>query len=153
MDTGTGKTAAILSEIERPKTFELVPEEVVISNAELPLENESVEELSSLNPLVETGELYFIDPRPDLEDDTGLWTKMLAEAEKTSKRLQKHLWDMRVWGTRLVRGKRGIILRPDVDPRGATAWNRLELYEKWRDKLLLPYKVQIAEILKLLELE
>ena len=133
------KISTLLDKIERPK-LELINEEVIIVKESAPLH--------PLYVLAMSGELYFQDPRPDLEDDSMLWLQMLAEAYKFSKQLQENLWGMRNWGTRLIKGRKGFVLRADVDEDGMQAWPDLATYEKWRDRLLVPYKPQIAEILK-----
>lgn len=132
----TIKTADILSNIERPK-IDPKQEDIIAPEKPVPV-----------HPLIASGDIYYQDPRPDLEEDSNLWLQMFIDADKVSKQLVKNLWDMRVWGTRIVKGKGGYILRPEIDPDGVKAWPDKQTYEKWRDKLLIPYKAQIGEILK-----
>jgi hypothetical protein len=131
------KTAEILRGLKRPEISEK--------------EGNNAEILTYNHPLVISGEVYFQDPRPDLENDSLLWLQMFIDASKYSKKLLKNLWDMRVWGTRIIKGRAGFVLRPDVDPEGVKAWPDKQTYEKWRNKLLMPYRAQIAVILKNLQ--
>lgn len=138
------KTAAILNSISRPDWGFLEQEEVEVVKV-------VVDDISTLHPshhLAATGELYYQDPRPDLEEDSMLWLQAFVEAGKVNSKLVKNLWEMRNWGTRIIQGKNGFVLRPDIDPEGIQAWPDKQTYEKWRNRLLLPYKAQIIELLK-----
>ncbi|OPY59150.1 MAG: hypothetical protein A4E55_00367 [Pelotomaculum sp. PtaU1.Bin035] len=128
------KMADLLSNMQRPGMKEKSPAQ-------------AQKEEAVKHPLFQNA-IYYEDPRKDLEEDSNLWCQMLAEADKVSDQLRKNLWDMRTWGTRIVRGKTQFVLRPDIDPTGAKAWPDREMYEEWRDKLLKPYAKQIGEILK-----
>lgn len=111
------------------------------------------QEIFELDPkyipeIVKTGIKEYTDPRPDLEEDSNLWLQLFIEADKSNEQLRKNLWEMRNWGTRIVRGKTQFVLKPDIDEDGIRAWPDMETYEKWRDRLLLPHKKQVGEILK-----
>lgn len=88
----------------------------------------------------------FLDPRPDLEEDSELWARLLHLAEKKKSELAGILHGFRCQGTRLKRGRTSYVLRPDIDP--VRAWPRQEEYEKERDKWLKPYTKEIAALLK-----
>jgi len=91
------------------------------------------------------------DPRPDLEEDSELWTRFLLLAELFhSSQLAGILHGFRCAGTRIKRGRKGYVLRPDIDPSGKTAWKSREDYERDRDKWLKPHVEKIAELLQCL---
>lgn len=91
------------------------------------------------------------DPRPDLAEDSELWTQLLALAETEDRMLAGALHGFRCMGTRIKRGQKGYVLRPDVDPTGNLAWPSQEEYEGAKEEWLRPYVRKIAELLKKLE--
>jgi hypothetical protein len=124
------------------ETPQMVPEEVVLESEVIQIDPDLIPDT------VKNPQKVYEDPRPDLEEDSNLWLQLFIEAEKTSAQLKENLYKMRNWGTRIVRGKTQFILRPDIDEDGIRAWPDQETYEKWRDRLLVPHKKQIAEMLK-----
>lgn len=127
------KMAALLSNIERQKP-EPIPDEIFIID-------------QKYIPIVDSG-IYYEDPRPDLEEDSNLWCQAFAAADNYGEQLKKSLWDMRKGGTRIIRGKKSFILRPEIDPQGVRGWPDQATYEKWRDRLLKPHQNQIVQILQ-----
>ena len=57
----------------------------------------------------------------------------------------------RCGGTRIREGKKGYVLRPDIDPTGHVAWENVEEYERLKNKYLEPWRHQIAKLLKEVE--
>ena len=90
--------------------------------------------------------LKITDPRPDLIEDSELWTRLLELASERDKDLAGTLHGFRCQGTRLKRGRTSYVLRPDIDP--VRAWPSQAEYEKERDKWLKPYTKEIAVLLK-----
>jgi hypothetical protein len=129
------KTADILAQIERPGTQK--QEEVK------PVPPEA----APVHPLID-GQIYFQDPRPDLEEDSMLWLQVFAAADQVSKKLQENLWNMRNWGTRIKEIQGRFVLRPDISPETSLTFPDKETYERWRNKLLAPYKEALGEIMK-----
>lgn len=86
------------------------------------------------------------DPRPDLAEDSELWTRFLQLAEDENKKLTGILHGFRCQGTRIVLGRSGYVLRPELDP--AKGWKNRQEYEKERDKWLKPHTEKIAQLLK-----
>jgi len=95
----------------------------------------------------DTGKVY-VDPRPDMPEDSFLWLQFFAEIDKTNPQLYEYLKYMRTAGTRIVQGKSQYVLRPDIDPEGAKSWASEKMYEEYRDKWLMPHKDLIKEKLK-----
>lgn len=129
------KAKDILSKIQRPS---------------LEMENEVVEipiEQVPIHPMLVTGREYK-DPRPDLEEDSNLWCQAFIQAEKFSLQLAKNLWELRNWGTRIKRGQKGFVIRPDIDEEGIRAWPNEEMYRKHSARLLGPFRGQVKEILR-----
>lgn len=86
------------------------------------------------------------DPRPDLTEDSELWTRLLKLAARENSDLAALLHAFRCLGTRIRQGRSGYVLRPDVDP--IWAWPSREEYEKERDRWLKPHAEEIASLLK-----
>lgn len=91
-----------------------------------------------------------IDPRPDLSYDSPEWSKLLTMAEGVDKELAGVLDGFRSCGLRLHRGREGWSLRPDLDPNNSK-WLTKEGYLQDRDKWLMPYQVEIVNLLQRLE--
>ena len=106
-----------------------------------------------------------VDPRPDLTEDSALWSRLLtlAKAEDeclnnktTGKQKQTGsffgvLHGFRCAGTRLRRSETGsgmYVLRPDIDPTGERAWMSQEEYEQFRDRYLAPWKDVLVRVLQ-----
>lgn len=92
---------------------------------------------------------YTEDPRPDLLEDHQLWTRLLELAmEKHGEELAGILNGFRCGGTRIREGKKGYVLRPDIDPAGNVAWQSAEEYEKMKAKYLEQWRNEVAALLK-----
>ena len=106
----------------------------------------SVEVLEALSQSEK--EQTYTDPRPDLEADSNLWTKLLRRAQKVDPILAGTLHGFRCGGLRIKRGRTGYLLRPDFDPtRNLATWKDQEEYE--HDKLmhLFQYRAEIKELM------
>lgn len=86
------------------------------------------------------------DPRPDLTEDSELWTRLLKLAARENSDLAAILHAFRCLGTRIRQGRSGYVLRPDVAP--IWAWPSREEYEKERDRWLKPHRREITSLLK-----
>ena len=110
-------------------------------------EPEMVEEVEIQEPVTAVPELKpLTDPRPDLAEDSELWTRFLQLAEDENKKLTGILHGFRCQGTRIVLGRSGYVLRPELDP--SKGWKNRQEYEKERDKWLKPHIEKIAQLLK-----
>jgi len=89
-----------------------------------------------------------MDPRPDLVEDSELWTKLLQLAEAKNPDLAEILNVFRCMGTRVRQGEKGYILRPDIDATGSQAWTSLEEYGQDKNKWLKPRAREIKELLQ-----
>ena len=122
-----------------------------------------------MNPFIQILEIKATmivpDPRPDLAEDSVLWSRLLALAKEETERLnnkttvkQKQtgsffgvLHGFRCAGTRLRRSETGsgmYVLRPDIDPTGERAWLSQEEYEQFRDRYLAPWKDVLVRVLQ-----
>lgn len=97
----------------------------------------------------DANEIVFIDPREDLAaenpGESYWWSWLLAEAWIVNRQLAITLHGFRCMGTRLVKGEKSFVLRPEVSNR---AWQSQEEYQKDRDKYLMPHRDQLAGLLK-----
>jgi hypothetical protein len=91
-----------------------------------------------------------VDPRPDLADDSELWTRLLELAEAEDRMFAGTLHGFRCMGTRIKRGQKGYILRPDIDPTGDTAWTSQNEYAEMKEEWLRPHISKIANLLRCL---
>ncbi len=89
---------------------------------------------------------YRIDPRPDLEEDSALWTKLLTSALSLNVELTQVLHAMRGGGTMLLKQGDRYVIKPLIDSK--TGWDSLQDYEEIRDKYMLPHKDHIVQLLK-----
>jgi hypothetical protein len=87
------------------------------------------------------------DPRPDLAYDSEDWTNLLNIANCKNSLLAWILHGFRCCGLRLHRGREGWALRPELDPN-ASKWTTKEEYFEDRDRWLVQYQKEIAELLK-----
>ena len=105
------------------------------------------------------------DPRPDLIEDSALWSRLLTLAKAETERLRSKitveqdrtgsffgvLHGFRCAGTRLRKSNTGsgmYVLRPDVDPTGERAWISREEYEQFKERYLAPWKDVLIETLQ-----
>lgn len=107
-----------------------------------------------------------VDPRPDLTEDSALWSRLLTLAKAEDERLnnktvkQKQtgsffgvLHGFRCAGTRLRRSETGsgmYVLRPDIDPTGERAWINEAEYKQFSMRYLAPWEESLIKILKIL---
>jgi hypothetical protein len=93
----------------------------------------------------------FVDPRPDLIQDTNLWTKLFRlipelENKEAAVMLQKHLWAIRCFGVVLKQSPKGLKFEPIVGPE--CAWEYEVDFEEVKIKYLKPYVTEISWMLK-----
>lgn len=113
-----------------------------------PVPLEALEELDVPWPVRPvSGPKPLTDPRPDLMEDSELWKKFLQLAQETNPILAGTLHGFRCQGTRIVRGKNGYMLRPELNP-SKDGWSSRQEYERERDVWLLPHLKEIADLLK-----
>ncbi|MBS3969977.1 MAG: hypothetical protein KGZ94_07665 [Clostridia bacterium] len=109
---------------------------------------EQLTEQAETSKAAEQEARLYTDPRPDLEADSVLWTKLLRRAQKIDPMLAGTLHGFRCGGLRIKRGRTGYLLRPDFDPSGnLPSWRDQEEYE--HDKLmhLFQYRAEIKELM------
>lgn len=97
------------------------------------------------------GKMY-LDPRPDIDDDSELWVTLLVEADKMDTKLWDAFLGFRCIGARLlptVDG--GYVLRPHIDPSGNGGFRSQEEYKEEARRWLHPHKEQIKILLSNLE--
>lgn len=88
------------------------------------------------------------DPRPDLKEDSELWTAILKNAARSNLELYGILHGFRCMGTRLKHNSKGnVVLRPDIDPTGARAWASQQEYDQAKNRYLVPHHAEITELL------
>jgi hypothetical protein len=93
----------------------------------------------------------FTDPRPELIQDTNLWTKLFSlipelENKQATAALQKHLWAIRCFGVMLKPAVNGLRFEPIVGPD--CAWEYEVDFEEMKIKYLKPYVTEITWLLK-----
>lgn len=93
----------------------------------------------------------FIDPRPELIQDTNLWTKLFnlipeLENKQAAAALQKHLWAIRCFGVMLNPTGNGLKFEPIVGLD--CAWEHEIDFEEVKIKYLKPYVAEITCLLK-----
>lgn len=81
------------------------------------------------------------DPRPDLIEDSELWTTVLRIADSN---LVGVLNAMRCGGTRLVKKKGKYKLEPIIDPK--IGWGSEEEYHRVCNKWLLPIAIELTNL-------
>lgn len=96
-------------------------------------------------------EYLFIDPRPELIQDTNLWTKLFGiipglENKEAAAILQKRLWAIRCFGVMLNPTVNGLKFEPIVGPD--CAWEHEIDFEEVKIKYLKPYVAEITWLLK-----
>ncbi|MBC7093894.1 hypothetical protein H5T53_07850 [Candidatus Bipolaricaulota bacterium] len=84
------------------------------------------------------------DPRPDLPEDSRLWTELLVLAAAEHPEVLEVLREARERGTRLRRKNGRFVLRPQV---GERAWPSVEAYVEFRERALSPHAAAVAELL------
>ncbi|MBS4026665.1 MAG: hypothetical protein KGZ96_13505 [Clostridia bacterium] len=118
----------------------------VFSHVGLPIAQETQQEVLYNKPLQTT--TPNTDPRPDLEADSNLWTKLLIKAERINPNLAGTLHGFRCGGLRIKRGRTGYLLRPDFDPTGNLAtWKDQDEYEYDKLMHLFEYREEIKELM------
>ena len=83
-----------------------------------------------------------IDPRPDLAEDSGLWSYLLHRVE------DPWFWNgLRCVGFRLIQNQRGLILSPTIGNAG-TGFETEKDYLDFRVQWLLPRKQEVTDTLR-----
>ncbi len=110
------------------------------------------------------------DPRPDLYEDSTLWSLVLEIAHKTNPQLAANLHGFRCIGTRLKRSRKwGLVMEPilpgdEVETGGEvggeektkiratlgneTGWQDRNDYKKTAQEYLRPYHKELIELFK-----
>lgn len=94
------------------------------------------------------GKVY-MDPRPDIDDDSELWVTLLVEADKQEPKLWGALLGFRCIGARLlpVEGSDAYVLRPHIDPSGDCGFRSQEEYRDEAERWLRPHAAQFKLLL------
>ena len=88
------------------------------------------------------------DPRPELSEDSALWSTLLEIAFKVDPvKLHGKLHFLRAAGTRIKPGQKGYVLRPDIAGPGGNGWESMQEYEEVKREWLMEHKGQIAKLL------
>ena len=101
------------------------------------------------------------DPRPDLTEDTVLWSIVLDVARETNPQLAANLHGFRCIGTRLKRNKKwGLVMEP-ILPDGkvgagaaaginsdVTDWQDRDDYKAMAQKYLRPYHKELLQLFR-----
>jgi len=87
------------------------------------------------------------DPRPDLGDgvESMCWAELLSAAHRINRQLAYVLHGFRCQGTRLVRGEKGWVIRPEI---GENGWDSQEMYDKYKGKYLESMRRDVILALK-----
>lgn len=88
------------------------------------------------------------DPRPDLTNDTELWTTLLMMAMIVDEQLAYILHGFRCAGLRLYKIRVGYVMRPEFNKD--SLWQNQVEYDADRTKWLMKYQQQIIELLNYL---
>jgi hypothetical protein len=89
------------------------------------------------------------DPRPDLAEDSAAWSQLLEMAEAVAPDLFGVLDGIRCCGCRLTHDHGGWRLVPLIDAsERRSLWQTHEAWEKDRARWLLPFRVQLIEVLR-----
>lgn len=94
----------------------------------------------------------FSDPRPEIIQDSGIWTKLLRlipkviEPEDKADLLIKRLWTARSIGTLIRPSDKGLKLVPLLDERGA--WGEQAVFDEIAGKYLKEYATEINLLLR-----
>lgn len=94
-----------------------------------------------------------IDPRPDLTEDSILWTKLLELAIKRDKLCAGVLHGFRCGGLRISKKPMGYVLVPMLNKPELSMWTTKEEYAIDRKKWLWPCTGMIISLLEALEKE
>jgi hypothetical protein len=86
------------------------------------------------------------DPRPDLTEDSELWTRFLNLCYDL--KLFRNLITFREIGTRISKTSKGYEFIPEVGPN---AWESAEFFQEIKVKCLAPYRNELVIMLKYLE--
>ena len=94
------------------------------------------------------GKMY-MDPRPDIDDDSELWVTILVMADKIEPKLWEALLGFRCIGARLlpVESSDAYALRPHMDPSGDCGFRNQEEYRDEANRWLRPYTTQMKFLL------
>lgn len=94
------------------------------------------------------GKVY-LDPRPDIDNDSELWVTLLVEADKMDPKLWGALLGFRCIGARLlpVEGSDAYVLRPHIDPSGDCGFRSEQEYGDERARWLIPHAAQLRLLL------
>lgn len=93
----------------------------------------------------------FMDPRPELIQDTNLWTKLFGLIPELENKgivalLQRRLWTMRCFGVMLKPTAKGLKFEPIVGPE--CTWEYEIDFEEAKIKYLKQYVTEITWLLK-----
>lgn len=97
------------------------------------------------------------DPRPDLAEDSTLWSLVLSVACEINPQLAANLHGFRCIGTRLKRNKKwGLVMEPILPGKGAEAeinsdvtdWQNQEDYKAAAQEYLRPYHGELLQLFK-----
>lgn len=95
------------------------------------------------------------DPRPEVEQDTMVWRRLLRlipqmEWELVKKeRIQLMLWTIRSAGTMLRPSRDGLRFEPLIDPDGY--WESQAMFDEIKRSMMAPYATEIRDLLWKLE--
>lgn len=105
---------------------------------------------SRSNPVISPviNEDLIADPRPDLAEDSILWTAFLKHAAQLNLEIYGVLHGFRCMGSRLKHNSKGdLVIRPDIDPTGNRAWKTQQEYDQAKERYLIPHQTEIKRLL------
>jgi hypothetical protein len=85
------------------------------------------------------------DPRPDLTNDTELWTTFLMIAMLVDEQLAYILHGFRCAGARLIKTNAGYVLRPEFNKD--SLWDNQVEYDRDKKQYLVKYADKIIDCL------
>ena len=102
--------------------------------------------------------VIIFDPRPDLVEDSVLWSLLLNVARETNSQLAANLHGFRCIGTRLKRNKKwGLVIEPILPEggeggteSGVTGWQDRDDYKAASQKYLRPYHKELLEFFRMI---
>ena len=110
--------------------------------------------VSFVSSLREENQEYFdplADPRPDLDEDSHLWAKVLERARRSNQDVHGVLHGFRCMGARLLLSDAGLKMEPrvhDGENPQAYEFHSREQYLQLRRRWLLPMTDEVSAIFK-----
>jgi hypothetical protein len=121
------------------------PQESLVKQAQ---ETFGAEAVKVVYEMPSPGEEQPHDCRPEAAQDHALWERLLQMAWEEDHVFAWTLCGFRDFGTRIVRGPKGYVLRPEISGVQGDGWHNQAAYEKERDRWLIPKLELLVNLLR-----